>query len=293
MLWIFFTLFAAFMQSWRNAFQSYLSKEVKVAGVTLARFIWASPLAALYLVVLYWWQPSELPEFSFNFLGFIVGAAVMQIIATALMVRLFKLNNFAIGAGLAKSEAIVAAILGTIFFGTSLSLLGWGGVLLGGFAILLMSTNKAGGLRSLSWQTFTIGIACGTAFALTSLWVREASLTQDLPLLHRAAWVLLLVISLQTLLLLAYLVVKDRATITALWQRPKLTVLTSVTSCLGSIGWFSAMSIQAVPYVKTLGQVEVFFMMLITTFWLKEKVKVKDGIGLLLIAIAATMVMWT
>ena len=49
MLWIFFTLFAAFMQSWRNAFQSFLSKEVKVAGVTLARFIWASPLAAIYL----------------------------------------------------------------------------------------------------------------------------------------------------------------------------------------------------------------------------------------------------
>ena len=216
-----------------------------------------------------------------------------QILATALMVRLFKLNNFAIGAGLAKSEAIVAAILGTIFFGTSLTLLGWGGVLVGGFAILLMSSNKAGGLRSLSWQTFLLGVACGTAFALTSLWVREASLTQDLPVLHRAAWVLLLVISLQTVILLLYLAVKDRATIHALWQRPKLTVLTSVTSCLGSIGWFSAMSIQAVPYVKTLGQVEVFFMMLITTFWLKEKIKIKDGIGLMLIALAATMVMWT
>jgi uncharacterized membrane protein len=94
-------------------------------------------------------------------------------------------------------------------------------------------------------------------------------------------------------ILLSYLVVRDRATITALWRRPKLTLLTSVTSCLGSIGWFSAMSLQAVPYVKTLGQVEVFFMMLITTFWLKEQVKIKDGIGLLLIATAAVMVMWT
>jgi len=293
MLWIFFTLFAAFMQSWRNAFQSFLSKEVKVAGVTLARFIWASPLAVIYLGALYWWQPAQLPDFNAKFLLLIGGASLAQILATALMVRLFKLNNFAIGAGLAKSEAIVAAILGTIFFGTSLTLLGWGGVLVGGFAILLMSSNKAGGLRGLSWQTFLLGIACGTAFALTSLWVREASLTQDLPVLHRAAWVLLLVISLQTIILLLYLAVKDRATISALWQRPKLTILTSVTSCLGSIGWFSAMSIQAVPYVKTLGQVEVFFMMLITTFWLKEKVKIKDGIGLMLIALAATMVMWT
>jgi uncharacterized membrane protein len=85
---------------------------------------------------------------------------------------------------------------------------------------------------------------------------------------------------------------KDRASIVALWQRPKLTLLTSIASCLGSIGWFSAMSLQAVPYVKTLGQVEIFFTMLISLLWLGEKVKVKDMLGLVLIAIAAIMVMW-
>lgn len=284
------------MQSWRNALQSILSKEINVAGVTLARFLWASPIAALYVGMLYQWQPARLPDLSAPFLLFIGGAAVMQIIATALMVQLFKLNNFAIGAGLAKSEAIVAAVLGTLFFGTSLSLFGWAGVLIGGFAILLMSSSnavKGRAFKALSWQTMVTGLACGTAFALTSLWVREASLTQDLPVLHRAAWVLLLVISIQTVVLLGYLSCKNRATINALWQRPRLTILTSVSSCLGSIGWFSAMSLQAVPYVKTLGQVEVFFTMLITMLWLKDRVKIRDGIGLLLIAVAAILVMWT
>lgn len=279
------------MQSWRNAFQSRLSKEVNIAGVTLARFLWASPLAALYLFGLYQWQPATLPEFSPFFLFYVGGAAVMQILATGLMVQLFKLNNFAIGAGLAKSEAIVAAILGTVFFGTSLSLYGWGGVLLGGFAVLLMSSKN--GFNGLSWQTLVIGILCGSAFALTSLWVREASLTQELPVLHRAAWVLLLVISSQTILLLGYLATKKCGTIIALWQRPKLTALISVSSCLGSIGWFSAMSLQAVPYVKTLGQVEIFFTMLISVLWLKDKIKIKDGAGLIMIAVAAILVMWT
>ena len=103
------------MQAWRNAFQKQLSKDVSVAGVTLARFIWASPLAALYLAGLYQWQPVALPTFNHRFVFFIVGAAVAQIIATALMVKLFKLRNYAIGAGLAKSEAILAAILGVAF----------------------------------------------------------------------------------------------------------------------------------------------------------------------------------
>ena len=53
MTWIFLTIFAAFMQSWRNALQSKLSATVSVAGVTLARFIVASPIAALYLFALY------------------------------------------------------------------------------------------------------------------------------------------------------------------------------------------------------------------------------------------------
>ncbi|MBY8218157.1 DMT family transporter [Vibrio fluvialis] len=291
MTWIFFTFLAAFMQSWRNAFQSRLSGDVKTAGVTLARFLWAGPLAALYLAMLYQVEPIALPTFNSLFVIFIVGASLMQILATALMVKLFKFNNYAVGAGLAKSEALVAAILGMLFFGTHLSFLGWIGVLLGGIGVFMLSAQ--GGFRQLSLPTILLGLGSGSAFALTSLWVREASLALGLPFPHSAAWVLLLVISLQTVLLVGYLLVRDIHTLTVLWSKPKLTLLTSVSSCVGSIGWFSAMSLQAVPYVKTLGQVEIFFTMLISVFWLKQRVRIKDGLGLILVALAAVMVMWT
>lgn len=290
MTWILFTLLAAFMQSWRNAFQSRLSGEVKTLGVTLSRFLWASPIAAIYLVILYSVQPAvALPHLTIRFLSFVVAASLMQILATALMVLLFKQNNYAIGAGLAKSEALAAAILGVLFFGTSLTLLGWVGVFLGGIGVFMLSS--ANGWKGLSLHTVMLGLCCGSAFALTSLWIREASLSLDLPFPFNAAWVLLFVISLQTILLVSYIFMTDRETLTALWQRPKLTLLTSATSCFGSIGWFSAMSLQAVPYVKTLGQVEIFFTMLISVFWLKQKVKIKDGLGLILVAIAAILVM--
>ncbi|MCE0495068.1 DMT family transporter [Vibrio salinus] len=291
MIWIFFTFLAAFMQSWRNAFQSHLSGDVKTAGVTLARFLWASPIAALYLWILYQVDPAEIPTFSLRFTGFVVGAAMMQILATALMVRLFKFNNYAVGAGLAKSEALVAAILGMIFFGTHLNLLGWLGVLIGGVGIFLMSTR--GNYRQLSMPTILLGLSSGSAFALTSLWIREASLSLGLPFPHCAAWVLLLVITIQTVVLVSYLLIQDPQTLKVLWSKPKITILTSVSSCIGSMGWFSAMSLQAVPYVKTLGQVEIFFTMLISVFWLKQKVRIKDGMGLIMIALAAILVMWT
>lgn len=290
MNWIFFTFLAAFMQSWRNAFQSRLAGEVSTTGVTLARFLWASPIAALYLAFLYGLQPTVMSTFSSTFITFIVAAALMQIVATALMVKLFKFNNYAVGAGLAKSEALVAAILGMIFFGTNLSFWGWLGVIIGGVGVFLMSTQ--GNLRQMSLMTILLGLGSGSAFALTSLWIREASLSLGLPFPHSAAWVLLLVISLQTLLLTTYLFIVDKHTLTQLWIRPKLTLLTSTSSCIGSIGWFSAMSLQAVPYVKTLGQIEIFFTMLISVFWLKQKIKIKDGFGLMLVALAAILVMW-
>ncbi|MFH0265967.1 DMT family transporter [Vibrio rumoiensis] len=291
MTWILFTFMAAFMQSWRNAFQSKLSIEVKTLGVTLARFLWASPIAAVYLLILYQANPADLPAFNVRFTSFIFAAALMQILATALMVQLFKRNNYAIGAGLAKSEALAAAILGMLFFGTQLSMLGWAGVFLGGVGVFLLSTTT--GVKSISISTVILGLCCGCAFALTSLWIREASLSLNLPFPYNAAWVLWLVISIQTIILLAYIFITDKSTLQALWQRPKLTFLASASSCLGSIGWFSAMSLEAVPYVKTLGQVEIFFTMIISVLWLRQKVKIKDGVGLVLVAIAAILVMWT
>jgi len=107
---------AAFTQAWRNAFQKQLSSTVDSFGVTLSRFILAFPLAIIYL----WWLYAAKPivenvTFTSNYWLYIVLAACSQIFATMLMIRLFHQKNYAIGVGLAKSEAILAAILGVTF----------------------------------------------------------------------------------------------------------------------------------------------------------------------------------
>lgn len=289
MTWIFLTIFAAFMQSWRNALQSKLSATVSVAGVTLARFIVASPIAALYLFALYQYQDAALPDFNLAIIGYIVGASIVQIVATGLMVKLFKMNNFAVGAGLAKSEALMAAILGVMFFGSALSLLGWIGVFIGAIAVLLLS--GIANVKHFNLGTALLGLACGTSFALSSSWIREASLNSGLTFPHSAAWVLVLTISLQTLMLCVYIALKERDTFNKMWHHKGTTTAVSVCSCLGSIGWFSAMSLQHVAYVKTLGQIEVFFTIMVSILWLKQPLKRQDTAGLVLIALAAILVM--
>ena len=290
MSWVFFTLSAVVLQTFRNALQSKLSANMSTSGVTLARFLFAPPIALTYLLLLYTFSDQAIPEFTLKFVSLVLLASVMQISATSLMVILFKQKNFSVGAGLAKSEALVAGVLGTLFFGSQLSLFGWVGILVGAAAIFVLSGGGRKG--QLSLKTVVIGLACGTCFALTSLFVREASHLLDVPFPHSAAWVLLWVICIQTSLLVSYIAIKDRRTFTALKNNAKMTLVTSVISCLGTICWFSAVSLHHVAYVKTLGQVEVLLTMLVATFWLKNKVQGHEVIGLLLIAVASILVMW-
>lgn len=290
MSWIFFTLLAAFMQTWRNALQSKLSQHVHTSGVTLARFIFAAPIAATYVILLYLYNPTHIPDFNTDFWRYVLIASGMQIVATSLMVVLFKQKNFAVGAGLAKSEALVAGVLGTLFFGSQLTLLGWVGILIGTLSIFVLSGLLQKGQFKL--KTVLIGLACGTSFALTSLYVREAAHTLDVAFPYSAAWVLLWVLVIQTLALSTYIIMQHPQVVKQLKDNSRLTIATSLTSCIGSIGWFSAMALQHVAYVKTLGQVEVLFTILISILWLKQPVKKNDVIGLVLISLAAVMVMW-
>jgi len=288
--WILFTLLAVFMQTWRNALQSQLSAQVNTSGVTLARFLFAPPLAALYLFLLQVYSPQIIPDFTSTFLAFTFSAAMLQIAATSLMVKLFKQKNFAVGAGLAKSEALVAGVLGSIFFSSQLSLFGWFGILLGAIAVFVLSSS--GTRNELNGKTILLGFACGTCFALTSLFVREASLVLNIPFPHSAAWVLLWVLCLQTVILSFYIKIKEPSTFEQLIQNGKMVLATSITSCIGSIGWFSAMALQQVAYVKTLGQIEVLLTILISALWLKNPVKKREVWGLILISLAALLVMW-
>lgn len=289
MTWIWFTLLAACAQAGRNAFQKQLSNEIAALGVTLARFFYAVPISAGYLFFLYHTQPQPAaPQFSGLFYLYVLGASLAQISATVLMVKLFHLKNYAIGVGLAKSEAVIAAVLGVLFFSTAMSFIGWVGVLIGGIAVFLLTGIRQ--LRYISWKTLMLGFGSGLGFALTSLWVREASLQLHIHYLFSAAWVLFSVITLETIMLVIYLLIKDRPTLIGLLQRPKLAIATSVFSFLGSFGWFNAMSLNDVAFVKTLGQVEVFFMLMISHFIFKEKLKINDITGLILIVIAAVLV---
>ncbi|WP_027350440.1 EamA family transporter [Halotalea alkalilenta] len=290
MLWSLFTLIAAFSQALRNAQQKRLSVEIDALGVTLARFLWAPPLAFGYLGLLYVLDPAPLPGFGLGFILPASAGALAQIIATLLMVRLFQRRSYTAGVGLAKSEALFAALLGVAFFAAQLGVVGWLGVAVGAVAVWLLKGRSAPG--DLDLTTLALGLGSGVCFALTTLLVRQATLTLDAPFMQAAAWALVWNVCLQVVVLVVWLAIRSPSTIGKLLARPRAVFGVSLSSSLASLCWFSALTLQDAALVKTLGQVEVLFTLLLSRHWLRERVGGRERLGLLLVALGALLVLW-
>ena len=57
-----------------------------------------------------------------------------------------------------------------------------------------------------------------------------------------------------------------------------------LTSALGSIGWFTAMTVERAAYVKALGQVEFLFALVISTLFFRERTTGVELMGMTLVA---------
>ena len=62
------------------------------------------------------------------------------------------------------------------------------------------------------------------------------------------------------------------------------------TGVAGSVGWFTAMSLQNAALVKTLGQVEFIIGLLITYFYFKERISRREYLGIVLIALSVFLI---
>ena len=56
-----------------------------------------------------------------------------------------------------------------------------------------------------------------------------------------------------------------------------------LTSVLGSVGWFTAMTLQPVAYVKAVGQVEFIFTLAIAVLFFRERLTAREILGMLVI----------
>lgn len=296
MSWIALTLFAALMQAIRTAGQKSLSNTVSPMTATMVRYAFGLPFAVIYLWAVINWLPDhdlQTLHFSTRFFVYAIAAAVMQIAATALLIEVFKTRNFAVGTAYAKTEAMMTAVLAVALFSEHLSALAWISVIVGVTGVTIISLSTRQGIRQAVTdnRAAALGLTSGLCFSLTSLFLRQASLSLDGPAFLTAAVTLVFMIIIQTSLTVAWIAVLDRVQFQKLRTLLPVCFFVGVTSVAGSVGWFTAMTLQNPAYVKALGQVEFLVTLMITGRIFRESITRIEGLGMFLIVASVCLLL--
>ena len=290
--WIPITLGAALAQTLRNAAQRSLTGDLGALGATLVRFLYGLPFAVIWLAVAWlgFAQGGPWPAINVSFLVWTVVAALSQIAATALLLRNMEERNFAIGVAYSKSEIIQVAIFGLVLLGDSVSTLTIVAIVIASVAVMLLSLPKADRslgsiLRGWASRSAMLGLGSGAAFGMAAVGYRGAALALATPsVVFAAAESLVWAQSFQTVLLGGYLVWRNRQVVVAVIQAWRVSLLAGAMGAAGSACWFTAMAMQPVARVRTLGLIELYFSYVVSRRVFRERIGGTELAGLILLA---------
>ena len=294
-LWIPITFAAAFAQNLRSLLQKKLRSELSVWGATSARFIYAAPLAAIVAAVLWGSSDSVVTMPGIRFTGLMVVGGLAQIIATGCMIHLFSYRNFAVGTAFTKTEVLQTALFGLVLLGEGISLPALLAIIAGLVGILLISLPVAPGKSRFALDGRVIyGIVSGGFFGLSAVCFRGASLALgDGPALLRASLTLACVLAFQALVISVFLKLKEAGELSRVFRAWKIAGLVGVAGMLASLGWFTAMTLERVAYVRALGEIELIFTFIVSWRIFREKINARElaGLAVLTASIVALVVM--
>ncbi len=289
-LWIPLTIAAAFLQNLRSTLQKHLTGELSAVSAAYVRFAFGLPVVLLYVLALGHTGGGGLPAPHAEFLLYCLIGGVAQIFGTVLLVALFAYRNFAVGSAYSKTEIVQTALFGFIILGDRLTPGAVAAILISLIGVMLISSARTAltpalFFTSLSERPALMGIGAGGCFAVASVAYRAASLSLGrADFLMPAAFSLLIVLIFQTIIMTAWIAWREPGQLTATARNWKVSLLVGLTGTLGSIGWFTAMTIENAALVRALGQIELLFAFASSVFLFKERAKNLEISGIFLVA---------
>lgn len=299
--WVLITVAAAFLQNVRSAMQKHLKGVMGTTGATFVRFGFGLPFALLYLVLLWRVGGHQLPVPNGTFYLWAVVGGLAQIVATFLLVHLFSFRNFAVGTAYSRTEPAQAALFGLIFLGEKASQGALVAIAISVVGVMLISVARTtlsarSLLTSIFGRTAGIGLLSGTFFGLSAVSYRSASLALEPSLpqpdyVIQASFTLGFVILLQTIVMLLWIVARERAELKRIGAAWKPAFVVGFVGASASFGWFAAMTLQQAAIVKVVAQVEMLFTFASSFFIFREWINRLELVGCLLIVLGVVMLL--
>ncbi|MBI2888221.1 MAG: EamA/RhaT family transporter [Chloroflexi bacterium] len=290
-LWIPVTLWAAFAQTLRNAAQRHLVTELGTLGATLVRFLYGLPFASLWLGLVLSLSGAPLPSPEGGFILWVLLGATAQIAATALLLLVMAERNFALGVAYSKTELVQVALFGLVFLADPLLPAAALAIGLAMAGLVLLSPTEpqrpfAGLLAGWTTRPALLGVGSGAGFALAAVGYRGGALALgSAPFVVAAAYTLLWAQTLQTALLGAWLLLRDASVLLRTARAWRASLFAGFMGAAASAGWFTAMAIEPVAHVRTLGVVELLFSYVISLRLFRERLRRAEVAGMALLAL--------
>lgn len=290
-IWILATFAAAAVQTFRFMLQKHLrGTGLSTAGATFSRFLFAAPLAAGLVAVLLRTGGQEMPGMPAAFWAYALAGGIGQIGGTLCTVALFGLRNFAVGIAFTKTETVQVALFSAVVLGEAVTGPGFAAILLGLVGVILLSLPAEGLRGGVLNRAMALGLLGGAAFGVSAIGYRGAALSlTEGHFFFRAALTLAAVTAMQTVIMAGLLAWREPGEIRRVLSAWRVTALVGLTGMLGSLGWFTAFTLQNAAYVRAVGQVELVFSMLAAWLAFGERITRREIGGIL--ALMASIVM--
>jgi drug/metabolite transporter (DMT)-like permease len=292
-LWVIATIAAAAVQTVRFMLQKRLKGlGFSTGGATFSRFLFAVPLAGFGVAVLVALRGYDIPHLGAVFWAFATAGGVAQIIATFCTVALFSERSFAVGIAFTKTETVQVALFSAVFLAEAVSGLGVLAILIGLAGVLMLSRPPQGWVAGKIFNRATVlGLLAGGFFGLSAIGYRGATLEIANPdALFRAMLALACVTAFQSIAMLLWLRWREPGEVTKVLRAWRATLPVGVTGVLGSLGWFTAFALQNAAYVRSVGQVELIFSVLVSMLVFGEKPKAREVAGMGLLALSIILI---
>ena len=294
-LWIVSSIAAAFFQSLRLGALKQLNQTLSVTATSYVRILFTLPFLTVYLLGVCLVTGEPLPAAHAKFLICTCIAALGQFVGTVVLVRLFQMGNFAVGTMLQKTDVLMTAVIGSVFFSEMISPGGWLAILVTAGGVLLISagrlpaaarqTARAGLGEMLFGPSTRIGLLTGLLFGLSYLFLREAilALSPTSSALMRAAFAGFAMTTWSFLIVGVWFVVFERQALRKIHGFYGLCTFLGLTSALGTIFWFLASALANAAYVAAVAQVQIVFTLAISWFYFGERIGRLEFAGMIII----------
>ncbi len=283
------TIGAALLQCWRTALQQKLRHLLSVNAAGFVRFLYGAPTALLIFLAGLAISGVPAPRPTLPFLLYCAAGGLFQILATNLLIMSFGYRNFAVGTAYAKTEAAQSAVIALIILHEVLRPWAWAGIALGLCGVMTLSLAGCGmrprDILAATFQPAALcGLGAGLLFAFTTVFIKLANQSMAEPnIVIKALFGVVVTNTMQIVMQGGWLLWREPSQLRKTFTTWRSSMWAGTLSAAGSACWFTGFALTDVALVRSVGQIEIVFTLLFSRFYLHERLKRGDVMGLVLV----------